>query len=666
MFFKKISMKNFKPYYGECDANLYDKTRVGKKLTVNMGPTNNGKTSISEAILWCLFGENSEAEWVEYVNDLAIEIAKKNKKNEVDISVRLEIELDNRLYVVMRRGIYSFGRRDISTKLDITMNGSPMKHPQEFLNSIFVTEDLMNYYIFDAEKILTRFEENQEKAIKDNIDKIIGVGIFDNMLMALRRVDDKYLAQIDNCGAFNDAETARESGEIGTELHAKEENIKAYRREIDRIQLEQKKLFGTSGPSADEMQITTLLREKESGEKVIAGLNTKFIEFSTHSNTSSNKLNSIILHPLAQNIYKTKPKMNKASFDFALQQINEIISKKGYQGVLFQPNTSLIPSKVDLSGVKFELLENTKIVESKNAGLDLNSSEYLHEYIQSNTGDQTKFSDLKTEFEKARDRSIAILAEISSIGEKVSENVGEKVRKYLTDEDEVKRLRGLIQDIEKAKWPLETRSRELDKLKQMSADSTQEKTKLETRRKSVKQLIDITDKAKAEFISDLLNNVNSYASDLLRKIVTDHNRFHFIEVNKDYQFLIKNKHGVVLTEKQINTGTKQIALFAFFLSLSKYINKRIPFVIDNPFMRLDTIHDERLINQLGLSENQIIVHLIPGREYSIETFQFLKLYINIQNSIVRAPVPKQIDYQVSSIQEMSPSQIIEYRAQKRN
>jgi len=37
---------------------------------------------------------------------------------------------------------------------------------------------------------------------------------------------------------------------------------------------------------------------------------------------------------------------------------------------------------------------------------------------------------------------------------------------------------------------------------------------------------------------------------------------------------------------------------------------KIPFVVDNPLMRLDVGHDKRLIEQLGKSEDQIIMNLI--------------------------------------------------------
>ena len=76
-------------------------------------------------------------------------------------------------------------------------------------------------------------------------------------------------------------------------------------------------------------------------------------------------------------------------------------------------------------------------------------------------------------------------------------------------------------------------------------------------------------------------------------------------------------------------------MLSFFLGLSQFLEKGIPYVIDNPLIRLDPGHDKRLIDQLNKSNNQIILHLIPGKEYTSENYKWLKHNLNTQNWIYR-------------------------------
>ena len=222
-------------------------------------------------------------------------------------------------------------------------------------------------------------------------------------------------------------------------------------------------------------------------------------------------------------------------------------------------------------------------------------------------GDTTKNKELKDKYEKFRKFEKQIV-EKKNLQEEIEEEIKEEIEK------EIKELRD-----------------------QLERDEGQEKEieQIEEKKKATQILLDISKKTREEFLDDLLAYVNRTASESLRSTVKDTDRFHSIEIDSNYKFKVKQKNGKVLEEGQINKGNLQISMMSFFFGLSKYLRKKIPYVIDDPLLRLDPGHDKRLIEQLSKTNDQLIFHLIPGKEYTTDSFKWLKPYINIQNWLYR-------------------------------
>ena len=81
MHFIKLKLTNFKPYFGSENIVTLSDESVRRLVTLNVGPTGNGKTSLSDAILWTLYGENHRKDWKHWVNKLAIQVAGAGHQN---------------------------------------------------------------------------------------------------------------------------------------------------------------------------------------------------------------------------------------------------------------------------------------------------------------------------------------------------------------------------------------------------------------------------------------------------------------------------------------------------------------------------------------------------------------------------------------------------------
>ena len=173
----------------------------------------------------------------------------------------------------------------------------------------------------------------------------------------------------------------------------------------------------------------------------------------------------------------------------------------------------------------------------------------------------------------------------------------------------------------------------------------------------------ISKQAREEFLSTLINFVNKKASEFMRNTVKDTNRFFSMEIDTNYQFTVRQKNGVKLKPEQINKGTLTISMLSFFFGLSNYLEKEIPYVIDNPMIRLDPGHDKRLVEQLVESSDQVVLHLIPGKEYTTDSFSWLKSNINIQNWIYRNEYMQRDDL-ISTTERKDENCIVEFDIDK--
>ena len=111
---------------------------------------------------------------------------------------------------------------------------------------------------------------------------------------------------------------------------------------------------------------------------------------------------------------------------------------------------------------------------------------------------------------------------------------------------------------------------------------------------------------------------------------------------------------------QVNSADLELAYFSFLLSLPAYVKADIPYFIDNPFMRLDTGNEQRLLKQLLTLNQQIIMNLIPGREYTPTEFEWLGKTLNTQNWL-EAEQATATSTMEHTVQNYPINKVIEYK-----
>jgi len=638
MKFIKLKLKNFKPYYDKQDTQqeiiLFDEERKNKNITLNIGPTGHGKTSISEAILWCVFGDLYYKDWENFVNTLSIEVTKQKKENEVNMSAELVLELEEEHYRVIRSGSYDIrnGQKMRESELSILHNGEPISDSIGFIGNHFPTITLMKYFVFDADDILKKFEENREGTIKDHINKIVGVEKLNETINSLEKV----------MGLYDDESREIESGihgDIADKIKAKEEDkakkegaITQLGGEIQDLRKDKQRLFKAS-PSYEIIKFSELVDKRDELEKKTLELNKRFKESNIISGMDLLLLDCVIDDAIKK---LNQKQTTKEEFESSSTVIKSSLGEN-YSGIFFgkKENTHLIKEGVRIWDEDLDDLE--KLGLGSGEGIKTHAIETFRDYEEQANKQKDTFGKYKKDFDTTMKELMKVRNEIKQIGDttknKELKDGYEKFRKLEKQIDEKKKIEDEIK--EKIEKEIEKEIKELRD--QLERDEEQEKKigQIEEKKKETQILLDISKKTREEFLDDLLAYVNRTASESLRSTVKDTDRFHSIEIDSNYKFKVKQKNGEALEERQINRGNLQISMMSFFFGLSKYLRKKIPYVIDDPLLRLDPGHDKRLIEQLSKTNDQLIFHMIPGKEYTTDSFKWLKPYINIQNWLYR-------------------------------
>jgi len=638
MKFIKLKLKNFKPYYDKQDTHqeifLFDEERKDKNITLNIGPTGHGKTSISEAILWCIFGDIYYKDWENFVNTLSVEIIKQKKENEVNMCAELILELEGEHYRVIRSGSYDIrnGQKMGESKLSILHNGEPINDSIGFIGDHFPTVTLMKYFVFDADDILKKFEENREGSIKDHINKIVGVEKLNEMINSLEEVMklyDKDSREIES-GIHGDIANKIKTKE--EDKAKKEDAIKQLERGILELISEKKNLFKAS-PSPEVIKFSELVNKRDDLEKMTIDLNKRFKE----SNIISD-MDLLLLYVVIDDAIKklNQRPTTKEEFNFSSTVIKSSLGEN-YSGILFgkKEDTNLIKKGARIWDEDLDDLE--KLDLGSGEGIKTHVIETFRYYEEQANKQRDNFGKYKKDFDKTMKELMKVRNEIRQIGDTTkNKELKDKYEKFRKFEKQIKEKVNLQEEIkEKIEEEIEKDIKDLrDELKR-DEEQKREIKQIEEKRKETQILLNISKKTREEFLDDLLASVNRTASESLRSTVKDTDRFHSIEIDSNYKFRVKQKNGEALEERQINKGNLQISMMSFFFGLSKYLRKKIPYVIDDPLLRLDPGHDKRLIEQLSKTNDQLIFHMIPGKEYTTDSFNWLKPYINIQNWLYR-------------------------------
>jgi len=222
----KITLKNYRTFKGTTVIEL-SRDRE-KTITVIEGEMGKGKTTILNAVYWCLYGEFRHAGSYSDENIINNDVLSSlSVGDENDTSVEIHLYEEDELRYKIRRNVH-FVKKDESVRLvtrediDGSLPDGILIEPtvefshlpklagssdwivhtdpapaREAIRNIF-PEPLSSYFLFDAELLDSFFDLGSKSQVKNGIEKISGIPVIDDAIKHMKNTYSDILQDIKN------------------------------------------------------------------------------------------------------------------------------------------------------------------------------------------------------------------------------------------------------------------------------------------------------------------------------------------------------------------------------------------------------------------------------------------------------------------------------------
>lgn len=622
MVFEYIQFKNYKPYYGEQAINFNKSVDEFNPYDPNIiligGLNGAGKTSLINSIFMCLYGRRFFANQ-EYENIIATSINKKylleggntssvalafNDEGErFLIELNFEKQANNK--VEMTRHLYKL--LENGTKQQIAASDEEFN---DFID-VKIPKDVSQFFIFDAEKIRDLVGNHDSTETVEAIQKVVSLNLYQSLLADLRSL-------------YNDESKIASSLVKDEEITELNERIALL---VDRIdEGEDKKVVYTQKLESlnqekicvEQSKRRKLINAGSSKKDIIIALNKKEHELNIVDNMikefAKNDLVKLILEPsikaLQERVVREKEYHdNKASNHNAFKTYDkfiEILLKRGTNPSLTKvQEQQLYVQGKDIWGQINKIIEN-KLNEHIVPIHDLS----LGDYGRIARYSKCKSFDLKTKLDQKYQLERMIVQYKQEV-----ETAPEEIDTRAEDA----RLEAIQNEYIKASNARALLSREINELNEEAKRLKGEYTR------KVKLKDETSDCAKK---LELLNNLIISTEEFIKQVTTlkagqlkqeieniiglvfrknDLNRIEFNDTDFTLRIFDQDDREIDLNTR--SEGEKQLIALAMIWALTKVADAKMPFVIDTPLARLDSIHRSNLVNNYftNLSEQVIIL-----------------------------------------------------------
>jgi len=640
---KNIELKNFRPYEDVIIEFSQDKN---KSFTVIEGNNSTGKTSLINAMFWCLYGKE------QFLNDgVGKPIPNQNILNKVKVgdacnsSVVITINDDKGpKYQISRnlecrritdekdkkQDIDAAGQIDtgISTFISQSFNQrssrgdwDPTDDPARFMDKIakFLPENLSGFVIFNGEILDSFFKTANAYKIKDGIEKVSGLPITEKSIEHWGILAKQYSRKAAKSSGSNatllqekldNKEKALEK--ISKEVVILEKNMDEYKENEKLLAMEYEKY---------PLKALDILKEQQFDEETNKAQYEKF--------------------SLDQKIYRTNyiiDNFSRILLKSATEHTSQLLKESEISGETPPPIKSfylddIIKRKKCMCGTEFdekstEMKKLTELKkEVKNSPLVDISFEGKETLI--NIAEKINSETILKNLTEKREKENKFEAAFRAATEKVNGTIL-KLKEF----DEVK-IRKIAISLEKMRDVKETTSQELDLKKSQKQAFEIEVTNLKIQVNTAKGTTGITKKwAMKQALSELAqNSLNQVREDLLteirtkvqnrteeifKKLITRHWQIKKVEIDENYKIRVIDTEGVD-NLKTLSAGQTLYLALSYIAAVREVTDTNYPMIIDSPFGRISGLERVRAAEDLPLylPDTQITL-LVTNTEYNAE------------------------------------------------
>ena len=610
---KKIHLQNWRCYENqviEFDLN------TDKNIWIIWGLNGYGKTSILEAVLWCLYGneivspkklikaevdsseQSSEKQGYFYFSNVKI-------NPELELSVSLTLQKSGRNYVISRiakrkkRGKTFFA--EVSEAL-FNLNGQLKADSRERID-LLLPRSCREFFFFDGEKIKEYSNITQTAETRKAIESILGIPEIINLKTDSQNVAKKIEQKINQVNSSN-----KKLQGINTKLFQLTHEIAAKR---DRLQTAIEEY-------SHEIKILEDVRERASQISELRNKLNKLRKLKQQQQESTQQLEKIeqdidkilkiasismmqkLVKEMADDL-QTKTLTN-TRISISIGQLRELLEADTCicGNCIGEKESNFISQQlksIEDAGIVIE--ENSRIESLR---LNLNRiSKYKTPNLDLLLLDRDRLVD---DIEEIKQVAEDIKKETAGVSERETDEIWRKVgQQEKAVEEADQRIKRLRKEIESSQQQQDILNRQREEL----LNSNKEMSMLNRQSQLANGLYNAASELIDWYTENCQQTIEDRASRLHNLVTNKPDEYEGIILRDGYNLRLKQTNGDIVNPQDLSEGEKQALVFPFIAGLNLASGKAAPLLIDTPFGKLDGLHQENLVKSLPQIPSQVIL-----------------------------------------------------------
>ncbi len=635
MKFHKLTIENYKSFQFPTEI-VFPMGEDGRSIFLIGGMNGAGKTSIMEAVTYCLYGGKSD--------EIFRNINRREKaKGNSNVTFELAIELDDHSELVVKRswtaGAVSEPRpRDLTERLVVVRDGKRVSVQnqeiwQDFIRAA-IPPGITQFFFFDGEKIQEiAADDHSEVRLRSSLESALGIQYINRLssdIIYIKQQERQGFVQIsDEDLEFKQSELKREK----SKQVRKHQERDGLRIELDafKAQLgEAKKRFEATFHAAPESREAMREQEKKrvqaanrlaQVESEIRGLCEKALPFSVVG-----KLFDGIRRQIEAERESASGEAIKENASTLAKRIVRVVEEPEpiYTEKLSEQRMAELERRI------FRLLKEGDPRASVVRVLDLSDRDAARVLNRMESLEGSDVFLLKPLLEEARGLQVQI-RQLEGLGqggaltpterdlfdqlqaemESCSTQIGRKTEQLRLVEEDIlsldKRIGYIEVEIEKLY--------EKHNISKEKADFIEE---CETIASVLNQFIVRLRKNKVHLLQEKtfeMYRLLSSRSGMIKDITID---------DKTYEVRITDRNGHEIRKSALSAGEKEVFAVSLLWGLAQTSELKLPIIIDTPLSRLDSTHRDNIVNNYFPNAGEQVVILSTDTEIDTSYYRLLK------------------------------------------
>ena len=644
MKFRKLTIENYKSFQFSTEI-LFPSSEDGRSIFLIGGMNGAGKTSLMEAISYCLYGAKAD--------EIFRNINRSEKaKGNANVAFELVLEMDEFSELVVRRSweagaVEDPKPRDLTERLSVVRDGKRVSVQnqeiwQDFIRAA-IPPGITQFFFFDGEKIQEiAADDHSEVRLKSSLEAALGIQYINRLagdVLYIKQEERKGFVEIsDEDLEFKQSELKREKSKLGRK-HQERDRVRGelenFRAQLNEGKRRFEAAFHTAPESRDAM------REQEK-KRVLTVNRLAQVESEIRSQFEK-ALPFSIGGRLFEGIRRQIETERKSASSEAVKENAAVLAKRIVR-VVEEPEpiyTEKLSAErmAELERRIFRLLKEgdsrtnvTKILDlsDRDAARVLNKMEIL---------EASDVFLLKPLLEEARELEIQI-RQFEGIGQGGAFTPTER---ELFDELQAE-IEGCSTQIGRKAEQLRILEEDIMALEKRVGEIEAEIEKLYEKHNVSKEKADFIEECDAiasvlnQFIVRLRKNkvhllqektfemyrLLSSRSGLIKDITID---------DKTYEVRITDRNGHEIRKSALSAGEKEVFAVSLLWGLAQTSELKFPIVVDTPLSRLDSTHRDNIVNNYFPNAGEQVVILSTDTEIDTNYYRSLKPHLSGAGSL---------------------------------